>query len=160
LYMHTFMKTTGNAEAARGAAVRLPCACASLRRAARIVTQFYDDALRPTGLRTTQFTLLQALRLAPGISQKELAGLLGIDSTTLSRTLVLLRRRSWLRVQSGTDRREVRLALTPAGEREYKRVLPRWQSAQTRLRRGLGEANWNRVMSAAARAAGVTPKFD
>jgi DNA-binding MarR family transcriptional regulator len=158
--MHTFRKTTGSTEAARGAAVPLPCACASLRRAARVVTQFYDDALRPTGLRVTQFTLLQALRLAPGISQKELAGLLGIDSTTLSRTLVLLRRRSWLRLQSGADRREVRLALTPTGEREYKRVLPRWQVAQTRLRRALGKANWNQVMSAAERAAEVTPKPD
>lgn len=158
--MHTLTKTTENAEAPRGAVVRLPCACASLRRAARIVTQFYDDALRPTGLRSTQFTLLQALRLAPGISQKELAGLLGIDSTTLSRTLALLRRRSWLRVQSGTDRREVRLALTAAGEREYKRVLPRWQLAQTRLRQALGETNWNKVMNAAERAAGVTPKPD
>lgn len=154
------MKATRNTETARGAPVPLPCACASLRRAARVVTQFYDDALRPTGLRATQFTLLQALRLAPGISQKELAGLLGIDSTTLSRTLVLLRRRNWLRIRSGTDRREVRLALTPAGEREYKRVLPRWQLAQTRLRQALGEANWNQVMSAAARAAGVTPKPD
>ena|ERR1700722_110513 len=157
--MHTFRKTTRNTEA-RGAAVPLPCACASLRRAARVVTQFYDDALRPTGLRVTQFTLLQALRLAPGISQKELAGLLGIDSTTLSRTLALLRRRSWLSLQSGADRREVRLALTPAGEREYKRVLPRWQFAQTRLRQALGETNWNKVMNAAVHAAGVTPKPD
>ncbi|MFZ0957006.1 MAG: MarR family winged helix-turn-helix transcriptional regulator [Candidatus Sulfotelmatobacter sp.] len=154
------MKKAGNAGAPPGSTVSLPCACASLRRAARVVTQFYDDALRPTGLRVTQFTLLQALRLAPGISQKELAGLLGIDSTTLSRTLALLRRRSWLRVQSGTDRREVRLALTPAGEREYKRVLPRWRLAQTRLRQALGEANWNQVMHAAARAAEVTPKPD
>jgi DNA-binding MarR family transcriptional regulator len=154
------MKKAGNAEGPRGGVIRLPCACASLRRAARIVTQFYDDALRPTGLRATQFTLLQSLRLAPGISQKALAGLLGIDSTTLSRTLALLRRRSWLRIQSGTDRREVRLALTPAGEREYKRVLPRWQLAQTRLRQALGEANWNQVMGAAASAAGVTPKAD
>src|ERR1700722_3602469 len=104
--MHTFRKTTRNTEA-RGAAVPLPCACASLRRAARVVTQFYDDALLHTGLRVTQFTLLQALRLAKAIAQKDLAGLLKIDRTPLSRPLALLRRKSWLNLQSGADRREV-----------------------------------------------------
>lgn len=143
------MKAARNFKRFEDASVPLPCACANLRRAARLVTQLYDDALRPRGLRATQFTLLQALSLAPGISQKELAGLLGIDSTTLTRTLSFLRRRSWLRVGTGADRRELRLVLTPAGQREYKRVLPSWQSAQTRLRQALGEANWSHVMKAA-----------
>ncbi|MFZ3367006.1 MAG: MarR family winged helix-turn-helix transcriptional regulator, partial [Candidatus Sulfotelmatobacter sp.] len=105
-----------------------------MRRAARVVTQLYDDALRPSGLRATQFTLLQSLTLAPETSQKDLAGLLGIDSTTLTRTLSLLRRKGWLRAETGADRRELRLTLTPAGQREYQRVLPYWQSAQKRLR--------------------------
>ena len=135
--------------------VRLPCACANLRRADRVVTQLYDDALRPSGLRITQFTLLQALRLAPGISQKGLAELLGIDSTTLTRTLALLRRRGFVRSETGDDRRALRLFLTPAGQREYKRVLPYWQSAQKRLRQSLGEANWNHILNAAVRTAGV-----
>jgi DNA-binding MarR family transcriptional regulator len=52
-----------------------------------VVTQFYDAVLRPSGLRVTQFTLLQALHHAPEISQKQLAELLAIDSTTLTRTL-------------------------------------------------------------------------
>jgi DNA-binding MarR family transcriptional regulator len=138
----------------------LPCACANLRRAARVVTQFYDGVLRPSGLRATQFTLLQALNLAPAISQKQLAELLEIDSTTLTRTLALLRRKGWLRSEAGTDRRELRLSLTAAGQREYKRVLPYWQSAQKRLRQELGEANWNQVMNAAVRTAHVTPKPD
>src|SRR5271170_4229399 len=89
--------------------VRLPCACANLRRASRAVTQFYDAVLRPSGLRVTQFTLLQALSEAPEISQRQLAELIGIDSTTLTRTLAPLRRKGWLRFQAGTDRRELRL---------------------------------------------------
>jgi len=125
-----------------------------------VVTQLYDSVLRPSGLRVTQFTLLQVLNHAPGISQKQLAELLEIDSTTLTRTLALLRRKGWLRSETGTDRRELRLFLTPAGRREYKRVLPYWQSAQRRLRQALGEANWNQVMNAAVRTAGVTPKPD
>src|SRR5580704_11872978 len=124
---------------------QLPCACANLRRADRVVTQFYDAALRPSGLRITQFTLLQALSIAPGISQKQLAELLEIDSTTLTRTLAHLRRKRWLRSEAGADRREIRLFLTPAGQREYARVLPYWQSAQKRMRQAWGEANWQAV---------------
>jgi DNA-binding MarR family transcriptional regulator len=76
--------------------VRLSCACANLRRAARVTTRLYDAALRPSGLSVAQFTLLQALNTAPGMSQKQLAGLLEIDSTTLTRTLQPLRRAGWL----------------------------------------------------------------
>lgn len=119
-------------------------------------TQVYDDALRPSGLRTSQFTLLQTLNLAPGISQKRLAGLLEFDSTTLTRTLDFLRRRGWLYSETGADRRELRLSLTAAGLQEYRRAVPYWQSAQRRLKKELGEADWNLVGKAALRVAEVT----
>jgi DNA-binding MarR family transcriptional regulator len=133
--------------------VSLPCMCASLRRAARVVTQVYDDALRPSGLRASQFTLLQTLNIAPGISQKQLAEVLELDSTTLTRTLAFLRGKGWLCAESGEDRRALRLSLTAAGLKEYKRVMPYWQSAQRRLRRELGEANWDLIGSASMRVA-------
>lgn len=71
--------------------IPLPCMCASFRRAARSLTQLYDDALRPLGLRATQFTVLQVLALSGEISQGELGRRLVLDSTTLTRTLRLLR---------------------------------------------------------------------
>jgi DNA-binding MarR family transcriptional regulator len=108
-------------------------------------------------MRLTQFTLLQALNRVPGISQKELAELLGADSTTLTRTLALPRRKQWLRSEKGDDRRELRLYLTAAGGREYSRVLPYWQSAQKRLRQALGEKNWEEIMNTAVHTAGITP---
>lgn len=135
--------------------IRLPCACANLRRADRVVMQFYDVWLRRAGLRVTQFTLLQALNLAPGISQKQLAGLLEIDSTTLTRTLAPLRRKGWLRARSGEDRRELRLSLTAAGLREYQRALPYWESAQKGLEKALGKRGWERLIEAAVDAAGI-----
>jgi len=135
--------------------VRLPCACANLRRADRVVTQFYEAALRPAGLRITQFTLLQALQLAPGISQKQLGALLEIDSTTLTRTLAPLRRQGWLRSVTGTDRRELRLSLTAAGKREYERALPYWQTAQKGLQRALGKKNWDHLIDRAVDTAKV-----
>ena len=135
--------------------VKLPCACANLRRTARLVTQLYEQALRPAGITAPQFTLLQALKLAPGISQKQLAEFLGIDSTTLTRTLALLRKRGWLSAGPGTDRRALRLGLTKTGEKEYERALPHWQSAQKRLKQALGEPNWNKLVDAVVRTAQV-----
>ncbi len=135
----------------------LPCACANLRRAARVVTQFYDQGLRPAGLRVTQFTLLQALARTGGVSQGELGALLGIDSTTLTRTLLLLRRQGWIEAQRGEDRRRLRLQLTATGRHEYRRALPYWRAAQRRLRRALGESGWNDLLRVTARAASDTP---
>jgi DNA-binding MarR family transcriptional regulator len=89
--------------------------------------------LRPSGLNATQFTLLQALNYASEISQKQLAELLEIDSTTLTRTLPPLRREGWLQFETAADRRELRLSLTANGKREYKRALPYWRSAQKGL---------------------------
>jgi DNA-binding MarR family transcriptional regulator len=135
-------------------AIQLPCLCANLRRAARVVTQIYDEALRPSGLRTPQFTLLQALNMAPpGISQKRLARVLEFDSTTLTRTLEPVRRKGWVRAEAGEDRRELRLFLTEDGLEEYKRVLPYWQLAQRRLKNELGELTWSEIQSASMRVA-------
>jgi DNA-binding MarR family transcriptional regulator len=114
----------------------------------------YDEELRPAGLRSTQFTLLQALNIAPSISQKRLGELLGLDSTTLTRTLARLRRKGWVQSQVGADRRELHLSLTRLGQREFSRVLPFWESAQRRLRRALG-AQWDRTLNAAVRLAEI-----
>lgn len=133
----------------------LPCACANLRRAARVVTQLYDQEMRRAGLRVTQFTLLQALVRARNISQGRLADLLGLDSTTLTRTLALLRKKGWIQTKPGEDRRQLRLTLTAEGARKYRRARPYWMSAQARLRRTLGEDHWNRVMEATIRTAAL-----
>lgn len=130
------------------APVRLPCACANLRRTTRLVTQLYENALRPARITAPQFTLLQTLKLASGISQRQLAEFLSIDSTTLTRTLALLRKRGWLDSHRGGDRRALSLGLSKAGEKEYERALPYWQSAQKLLRQALGAPNWNKLFDA------------
>jgi DNA-binding MarR family transcriptional regulator len=126
----------------------LPCACANLRRASRIVTQIYDEELRRAGMRATQFTLLQALTQARSITQGDLAELLGMDSTTLTRTLGLLRKKGWIVSRPGNDRREIWLALSAEGARGYKRAEPYWEAAQQRLRKALGATHWNGIMAA------------
>jgi DNA-binding MarR family transcriptional regulator len=125
----------------------LPCACASLRRAARAVTNAYAMELRGSGLNPTQFTLLQAIDRSGPSSQKALGELLGIDTATLTRTLAPLERRGWVRADEGTDRRQTRWSLTPVGLRRLVAASHSWKRAQNRLREQLGSERWIRLMS-------------
>jgi DNA-binding MarR family transcriptional regulator len=124
----------------------LPCMCASFRRASRALTQLYDEALRPVGLRATQFTILQALSLAGEVSQGGLAQILAMDSTTLTRTLRIMGREGWIRERRGEDRRERLLRLANAGRHQFHCALPSWEKAQARLGRQLGDKRWHALM--------------
>ena len=64
-----------------------PCVCNTLRMVTRVVTQLYDDCLRPSGLRVTQFSILAAIARLGEASLKQLEGELAIDQTTLTRSL-------------------------------------------------------------------------
>jgi DNA-binding MarR family transcriptional regulator len=130
----------------------LPCTCANLRRASRAVTQLYDDALRDTGLRTTQFTLLQVLSLAGELTQGELGEFLAIDSTTLTRTLAPLEDRGWIRSRPGADRRERYWAITAAGRALLKKAQPAWETAQRRMRAGVGNERLSALLDGLALA--------
>src|SRR5437868_2315287 len=120
---------------------------ASFRRAARALTQHYETALRPLGLRGTQFTLLQALTFAGELSQGKLGEILAIDSTTLTRTLSILDRRGWIVSRPGEDRRERLLSLSKAGWTEYKRALPHWEKVQQELRARFGDKRWSELLN-------------
>lgn len=120
----------------------LACMCASFRRAARALTQEYDQALRPVGLRATQFTVLQALWLTGEIAQGSLGELLALDSTTLTRTLGIMRRQGWVEGRPGKDRRERLLRLAARGRAQMERALPAWEGAQARVRHLLGDRRW------------------
>jgi len=120
--------------------------CASFRRASRALTQLYDHALRPLGLRATQFSVLQALALAGDVSQGELGQILAMDSTTLTRTLEIMRRRDWIAKRPGKDQRERRLSLSQGGREQLRRASPAWERAQTRLRHQLGNDQWDGLL--------------
>src|SRR5271156_4250379 len=112
----------------------LPCMCASLRRASRAITQLYEQALVPAGLSATQFTILQTLSLAGEVTQGELARILAMDSTTLTRTLAVMSRSGWITKRRGKDRRQWRMRSSAAGKTLFEQALPHWQKAQARLR--------------------------
>jgi DNA-binding MarR family transcriptional regulator len=124
----------------------LPCMCANFRRTARALTQMYEDALRPLGLRATQLTILQALSRAGEVSQGQLGGMLAMDSTSLTRTLAIMARKGWIEEQRGEDRRERRIRLSVAGEAKLKRAVPVWERVQARLRKKLGKQKWGSLL--------------
>ena len=123
----------------------LPCACANLRRATRAVSRMYNHALRSDGLEITQFTLLMALNLTGETTQGKLGKLLALDSTTLTRTLKLVKERGWVKAKPGEDRRQKLLMLTAAGRDQLQRATPHWKRAQEELRTALGEASWSQL---------------
>src|SRR2546426_11705061 len=120
----------------------LPCACQNLRRVTRVVTRIYDQELRKTGLEITQFGLLTALAATGEANQKQLSAGFAMDSTTLTRTLGVLRRQGWVRVRRGMDRREGLFPLPQAGKRQTGRAQRERGRAGGGLREGVCDAGW------------------
>ena len=129
--------------------------CASFRRAARVITQSYDEALRPLGLRATQFTILQVLSKAGELAQGELAQILAMDSTTLTRTLRIMVREGWIAERRGKDRRERLLRLAKAGRYQFNRALSSWENAQAQLERQLGDKRWHDLLKLTTEVTGL-----
>jgi DNA-binding MarR family transcriptional regulator len=98
--------------------------------------------MRPLGLRATQLTILQVLERVGEVSQRRLGDMLAMDSTSLTRTLAIMRRAGWLSEKRGEDRRERRIQLSKAGAVKLSRALPLWEKVQSRLRRKLGKQQW------------------
>lgn len=110
--------------------IRLPCYAGSLRQASRIVTQMYDAALKPSGVKITQFGILRLLSAYPGLTTGEMAEALVMDSTTLTRTLKIIQDNGWIAVAPGEDRRERHWTITRAGQERMEQALPLWKNVQ------------------------------
>jgi DNA-binding MarR family transcriptional regulator len=110
-----------------------------------MVTRIYDQELRRGGLEITQFGLLTALATIGEANQKRLSAGFAMDSTTLTRTLRLLRKEGWIAVRLGKDRRERLFRLTAAGKLQIAEAQPCWKAAEQRLRRKLGDAGWKQM---------------
>ncbi len=132
------------------------CTSFNLRKASRAITQFYDDALRDSGLKSTQFSLLAAAGTAGALPISRLAEEMAMDRTTLTRNLKPLEDGGLIRIESGHDRRVRRVSLTPDGEAALERALPLWRKVQTGLIDRMGDQRWGdllRNLQAARRAA-------
>jgi len=102
-----------------------------VRRAARVVGNYYDVHLKSAGLKGTQFTLLNAIFLNPSITITQLADLLLLNRTTLNRNLKPLERQGLILTSPGKDQRTRVLRLTQEGRSILQRALPLWLEAQS-----------------------------
>ncbi|HEX3631657.1 MAG TPA: MarR family transcriptional regulator [Casimicrobiaceae bacterium] len=115
------------------------CNCLALRQATRHVTQFYDQCLAPSGLRTTQLSILAILKRLGPLTINALAGELVMDRTTLGRTMLPLERDGLIAIEDGAiDRRSKELHLTKAGAERLRVAKKLWREAQAQFEAAFG----------------------
>ena len=119
------------------------CACLNLRGAARAVTQMYDEVLRPSGLKATQFSVLAAVATIGPAAMTVIAKALVMDRTTLTRNLKPLMDRGLVKAGKGADdRRQRRIVVTREGKAALAKALPLWKKAHEQIVTGIGFARW------------------
>jgi DNA-binding MarR family transcriptional regulator len=138
-----------------------PCACGRLRRATRALTQLYDDAMAPSGLRVTQFSLLRALERDGPARISDLAARTLLDRTALSRNLDPLIERQLVAVTPGHDDARTReIALTAKGTHALKRAQPYWKRAQEDVARRIGQPKLDALITILAELESLHPHHE
>ena len=128
-----------------------PCVCSTLRMVSRAVTQLYDDILRPSGLRVTQFSILVTIARSGEANLRQLEAALAIDQTTLTRSLNLLGRDRMIERVPHADGRIKAMQLTRKGRRVLNVARPLWAQAQDKVLRDLGTRVWDDAQRRLAR---------
>ncbi len=131
----------------------LPCYCATLRQAARAVTVLYEEMIAESGVHATQYSALQLLESTPNLTTTELAEAMGIDQTTSTRTLALIKQGGFVSDTVGEDRRQRRWNLTSKGREQLRKLRPKWEAAQQAFEKRLGRAQAIALKDAAYLAA-------
>jgi DNA-binding MarR family transcriptional regulator len=114
------------------------CACAKLRRSARIVSALYDEALQPCGISVAQFSLLRMLQRAGPSTLTQFAEATGYDRTTLNRTLKPLEAAGLVASSPSKDKRTRTVSVTDAAKAVMRRGQPHWEEAQRKIEEKLG----------------------
>jgi DNA-binding MarR family transcriptional regulator len=120
----------------KSARAESPCSATAMRKASRRLTQLYDDALEPSGLRSTQYAILAELdhRSAEPPTMRVLADALVMDRSALGHNLRPLERDKLIAIdESSVDRRRRLVVMTPQGKAKFKEAKRLWQSAQDRF---------------------------
>lgn len=130
--MHASEKTPSDIHAT-------PCYGGSVRKASRILTRIYDDALAPSGLNLTQFSIAYRLNEVNTATISELAAWMDLDKTAMGRSLLPMEREGFIAMQKGDDRRSRPVTLTAAGLARYRKAIPLWQQAQKQVEKLFGK---------------------
>ncbi len=114
-----------------------------MRAAARTLTRMYDEAFRPLGLKTTQFTLLSMIIGMKPKSVSQLAKAAAMDRTSLVRNLSVLEKNGWIAIGEEGFRRERKICITPEGTALIEDAWPRWEAVQTKFEQQTGLKKWD-----------------
>jgi len=114
------------------------CLCTGLRQAAHAMTEIYDEALAPSGLKITMFRVIRRLSETGEPTISELAGIVGLDRSSLGRNLKVLEREGLVTFTGGADERSKVVQLTREGRQALNTALPLWHSVQKRMKSSLG----------------------
>lgn len=114
------------------------CTCARLRKLTRRITRVYDAQLAAHGIKTTQYSVMVNATAAPR-TVSELAALMDMERTTLTRNLRALVDSGWLQLGVGRDPRTRLVSVTSAGRRKLAAAEPYWRAAQLQVEAMLGE---------------------
>jgi DNA-binding MarR family transcriptional regulator len=132
-----------------------PCLCAVIRKAGRILTRQYGHYLEPSGLKITQFSMLANIARNPGIIVTELAKLMVMDQTTVSRNLQILEKAGYISLESeSTDHRIKKVRIADAGISKMDEARPFWEEAQAEMERVLGQEGIEELLAGLAKIQG------
>ena len=121
------------------ARIATSCVAGRLRLLNRVVTNLYDAALRPLGVRLSQGNVL-AVTAKLGVARPaQVCEFLELDTSTLSRTVDRMVANGWLEIVPDEDGRSQPFRLTAAGRRLMERALPAWEQAQAEAKKLLGD---------------------
>jgi DNA-binding MarR family transcriptional regulator len=121
---------------------RIPCALFNLRRTTRAVTQLYDEVLRPSGLKGTQYSMLRVIHGVEPVPIGDLGTAMGMDRTTVTRNVGLLERMGLVAVGPGRDKRTRFVRLTRTGSATLAKAHAHWEAAQQAVVVRLGAKRW------------------
>ena len=114
------------------------CVAVRMRMLNRVVTNLYDEALRPLGLRVSQMNILVATAKMGTVRPAEICARLHLDVSTLSRNVERMKERGWLEVVPDQDGRAQPFRLTVQGRKLLKKTVPAWSQAQEKAKSILG----------------------
>jgi DNA-binding MarR family transcriptional regulator len=120
-------------------AIARSCIAVRLRLLNRVVTNLYDEALRPSGLKVSQLNILVVTAKLGLARPAQVCDLLQLDTSTLSRNVERMRAKGWLETVPAEDARTQPFRLTAQGTRLLERAVPAWKEAQGKAAELLGE---------------------
>ena len=115
------------------------CIAVRLRMLNRLITNIYDQALRPLDLKVSQMNILVAAAKLGTARPLEVCAYLHLDVSTLSRNVERMKARGWLEVVPDEDGRSQPFRLTPQGRKLLEKAIPSWSEAQQQVKKALGD---------------------